>query len=167
MKRLYACGRGAVLTVLALAAIPGCPCPDPHGDVPVPRPLNLLLPKRMRIHPFSGVTDTAGGSQRIEVRVEAVDAFGDSTKMFGDFRFEAYILKPRSTDRKGRLLETWDASTMDGKTNLMHWDGITRMYVFKLDWEKPQIGKQPFVMRVVFTSPFTRRFTAEMTIERD
>jgi len=167
VKRPYSYGRGAVLTVLALAALPGCPPAPQPGDVPVPEPLNLLLPKRMRVHPFSSVTDKADGSQQIEVRVEAVDAFGDSTKMFGELRFEACMLKPRSTDVRGQLLETWDASIMDGKTNLMHWDGITRMYVFKLDWERPQIGKQPFVMRVVFASPFTRRFIAEMTFERD
>jgi len=168
VNRSCAYGRGVVLAVLALAAVPGCPnnAPAP-GDVPVPEPMNLLLPKRMRIHPFSDVLDVRRGSQQIEVRIEAVDAFGDPTKMFGEFRFEAYVLKPRSTDRRGRLLETWDVSIMDGKTNLKHWDNVTRMYVFKLDWNRPSIGRQPFVMRVVFTSPFTTRFIVERTFERD
>ena len=169
VRRLCEYGRAAVLTVLALTVVPGCPGPaaPPPGDVPVPEPLNLLLPKRMRIHPFSDVTVAPDGTWRIEVRIEAVDAFGDATKMFGEFRFEAYALKPVSTELKGRLMETWDASIMTGKANLVHWDSITRTYVFKLDWDKPSADKQPFVMRAVFASKFSKRFLAEMTFEWD
>ena len=170
MRRLYTYGRVAVLAVLALAALPGCPgpaAPAPAGNVHVPEPLNLLLPKRMRIHPFSDVITGPDAAQQIEVRIEAVDAFGDATKIFGDFRFEVYAVKPMSTDRRGRLIETWEASIMAGKTNVVHWDSITRTYLFKLDWDKPLPGKQPFVMRAVFTSPFTRRLVAERTFERN
>ena len=169
MRRLCEYGRGAVLTVLALTMGPGCPGPvaGPPGDVEVPKPLNLLLPKRMRIHPFSGVTVAPDGTWQVEVRIEAVDAFGDATKMFGTFRFEAYALKPRSTELKGLLMETWEASIMDGKANLVHWDGITRTYVFKLGWDKPPGRQQAFVMRAVFTSPYTKRSIAEMTFEWD
>ena len=157
-----------LIAVLSLAMLPGCPPQaPPKGEVPVPEPLNLLLPTRMRIHPFSDVIARGGGIQQIEVRIEAFDAFGDATKMFGEFRFELYALKPRSTDKRGRLIETWDVSIVAGKTNLMHWDGITRTYVFKLDWDKPLAGNPPFVMRAVFSSPFTQRFIAERVFERD
>lgn len=163
MKTLYTCGRGAVLAVLALTVLAGCPKPASPGKVHVPEPLNLLLPKRVRIHPFSDVTRAPKGALRIEVRIEAVDAFGDATKMFGKFRFEVYALKPRSLDERARLLETWDVSVMGGQENILHWDGITRTYVFKLDWSHPPGRGQPFVMRAIFSSPFTQRFIAERT----
>lgn len=169
MRRLQACRRGAALAALVLAAavLGGCPHRAAPGKVPVPGPLNLLLPRRMRIHPFSGVINAPKGALQIEVRIEAVDAFGDATKMFGDFRFEVYALRPRDIDKRGRLIETWDVSVMDGKENVLHWDGITRTYVFKLDWARPLPGKRPFVVRAVFDSPFTKRFIAEETFEKD
>ena len=159
--------RLALVAGVSLVILPGCPPQAPKGEVPVPEPLGLLLPKRMRIHPFSDVIARSGGAQQVEVRIEAFDAFGDATKMFGDFRFELYALKPRSTDKRGRLIDSWDVSIMAGEMNLVHWDGITLTYVFKLDWDKPLAGNQPFVMRAVFSSPFTQRFITERVFERE
>jgi len=159
--------RIVLLVAASLVVLPGCPPQAPQGEVPVPEPLGLLLPKRMRIHPFSDVIPRRGGGRQVEVRIEAFDAFGDATKMFGEFRFELYALKPRSSDQRGRLIDTWDVSIMAGETNLVHWDGITRTYVFKLDWDKPLPGNPPFVMRAVFSSPFTERFIAERVFERE
>lgn len=165
--RFVAGARCAAVAVLALTLLPGCPPrPDPR-KVPVPEPMNLLLPKRVRIHPFSDVIAGPDGVKQVEVRIEAIDSFGDATKMFGEFRFELYTVRPMSLDPKGQLIETWDVSIMDGKTNLLHWDGITRTYVFKLEWDTPLPGKPPLVIRALFESPFTPRFTTERTIEPD
>jgi len=165
--RFGAGARWAAVAVLALTLLPGCPVAPPAGEVPVPDPLNLLLPKRIRIHPFSDVIVGPDGVKQVEVRIEAIDSFGDATKMFGEFRFELYTVKPMSIDPKGRLIETWDVSIMDGRTNLLHWDGITRTYVFKLDWDTPLGGRPPLVIRAVFNSPFTQRFITERTLEPD
>jgi len=164
-SRFAAAARYAVIAVLALTLLPGCPIGPPSGKVPVPDPVNLLLPTRMRIHPFTDVISGPDGVKRVEVRIEAIDSFGDATKMFGEFRFELYTVKAMSVDPKGRLIETWDVPIMDGKSNLAHWDGITRTYVFKLDWDTPLPGNGPLVIRAVFSSPFTPRYTAERTLE--
>jgi len=65
--------------------------PEP-ADVKLPAPLHLLLPRAISIHPFTGTRtfDKAGRVKGIDVRVEALDAYGDSTKAFGKFRFALY-----------------------------------------------------------------------------
>jgi len=128
----------------------------------VPPPVDLMLPKSIRIHPFTGRTfDEAGGIKGVDVQIEAVDSYNDKTKAFGDFRFEMYQFVPNSLDPKGKRIATWDESLWEPKKNLLHWDKITRLYVFKLQWDRPiPVGKR-VVLLVSFSSPFTDRLTAE------
>ena len=132
-------------------------------DQPVPEPINLLLPKSVRIHPFTGTRsfDEAGGIRGIDVRIEAVDHYGDPTKAFGQMRFELFRFKPNSTDPKGKRIAVWEESTIAPKKNLVHWDKITRTYEFKLQWDSPIPVGRKFVLQAVFTSPFTERMFAE------
>jgi len=129
----------------------------------VPAPIDLLLPKTIRIHPFTQtrVFDEAGGIKGVDVRIEAVDAYGDATKAFGDFRFEMYDFVTNSLDPKGKRIATWNESLLEPKRNLLHWDKITRTYEFKLQWDRPiPVGKR-YVLVAVFSSPFTRRIIDE------
>ncbi len=132
------------------------------AKTPVPDPINLTLPKTISFHPFTGsrVFGESGGVQGIDARLEAKDAFGDSTKAFGEFRFELYRYKPNSPDPRGQQLATWEENLTDPKKNLTHWDGFTRSYEFKLRWEQPIAIGDKFIMVAVFSSPFTeRKFT--------
>ncbi|HAU36910.1 MAG TPA: hypothetical protein DCX07_04250, partial [Phycisphaerales bacterium] len=88
----------------------------------------------------------------------------DPTKAFGDFRFELHEFVPNATDPKGRRLSTWDVSVVDPKTNLLHWDGITRTYQFKLKWVNPVPVGERFVLRAVFSSPHTDRLFDERVL---
>jgi hypothetical protein len=128
-----------------------------------PEPINLLLPKAIRIHPFTGTRtfDETGGIKGIDVRIEAVDAFGDSTKAFGDFRFEVYRFVPNSLNAKGQQVATWEESVLEPGKNLVHWDKITRAYEFKLQWDSPIPVGDRFVLVAVFASPLTQRLFAE------
>jgi len=128
----------------------------------VPEPIDLMLPKSIRVHPFTGRTfGDDGGIKGIDVRIEAVDAFGDATKAFGDFRFEMFSFVPNSLDPKGNHIATWDESLLEPKKNLLHWDKITRTYIFKLQWDRPvPVGKR-LVLLASFASPFTGRLSAE------
>ena len=128
----------------------------------VPRPIDLMLPKSILVHPFTGRTfDEAGGIRGIDVNIKAVDFYGDETKAFGDFRFEMYEHRPNSLDPKGNQIASWDEALLEPKKNLLHWDKLTRMYIFKLQWDRPiPIGKR-VVLVVTFSSPFTSRLTAE------
>lgn len=130
---------------------------------PVPEPIDLMLPRDIRIHPFTGMRtfDETGGIKGIDVRIETVDAYGDAAKAFGNFRFEMYEFLPNSIDPKGKRIATWEEALLKSKKNLLHWDKITRTYKFKLQWDKPiPIGKR-FVLVVIFSSPFTERMFTE------
>jgi hypothetical protein len=132
---------------------------------PIPEPVSLMLPKEIRIHPFTGTRtfDDAGGIKGIDVRIEAVDAYGDATKAFGDFRFELYTFKENSPDPKKQRIALWEVPLMDPKTNLTHWDNITRTYEFKLQWDQAIPVGQKFVLVAVYSSPYTQREFAERT----
>ncbi len=129
----------------------------------VPKPINLILPRSIRIHPFTGTRtfDEAGGIKGIDVRIEARDAYGDAAKAFGSFRFEMYEFVPNSLDPKGNRIATWQEDLLKPKKNLLHWDKITRTYEFKLQWNQPIPVGRRFVLLAFFSSPFTERFSDE------
>ena len=135
---------------------------SPIGREPqeIPQPISLLLPKSVRVHPFTGRTfDEAGGISGIDVRIEALDAYGDATKAFGDFRFEMYRHVANSLDPKGAMIATWQESLLEPKKNLLHWDKTTRLYTFKLQWDRPVSVGRRLVLVASFDSPFTKRLT--------
>jgi len=142
---------------------PTSPQPPEPGSVSVPEPLNLLLPAEIKFHPFTRtrILDENGGVRGINVRIKAIDAYGDSTKAFGNFRFEMYEFRPNSPDRKGKRLATWHESIMEPGKNLVHWEEFARAYQFKLKWNNPVPAGQRFVLVAVFSSPFSQRLFAE------
>jgi hypothetical protein len=158
----------AALAAAAAGLLHGC---DPAGgaatkpaDPPaVPEPIDLLLPREIRLHPFTGTRtfSDAGGVTGIDVRVEALDAFGDATKAFGDFRFELYAFQPNSTDPKGDQLAIWPADVSDPEANRAHWNHINHTYQFKLKWTRPIPVGTRYVLRAVFQSPYTERLFDE------
>ena len=133
----------------------------PPGSVPYP--ITLVLPKTISIHPFTGMRtfDDAGGIKGIDVRIEAKDSYGDTTRAFGDFRFELYTYRPNSLDPKDTKVGTWDVPLTDPQTNLRHWDSITRTYQFRLEWSRPIPAGERFVLLATFSSPYTERTFAE------
>ena len=173
MSRLSSAAAGRLLLALLAAAGPiGCqsnwmsgfwprdPSPPLPGSVEVPEPLNLLLPSEIKIHSFTGTRtfdEKAGGVRGIDVRVEAIDAYGDSTKAFGDFRFEIWTYIPNSLNKKGTQLSTGSESVRQPRKNLVHWDKCARAYRFKLKWDQSIPVGQRFVLVAVFESPFTQR----------
>ncbi len=129
----------------------------------VPEPLHLLLPEAIRIHPFTGTRtfDEQGGIKGIEVRIEALDAYGDPTKAFGDFHFALHAWQAGVADNRGKQLATWEEPLLTGQKNLLHWDSITRTYKFKLQWYKPIAVGSKFILTATFSSPFTERKFAQ------
>ena len=125
----------------------------------VPYPINLLLPEEIKIDSFTGTRtfDKAGGIRGIDVRVKALDAYGDVTKAFGKFRFELYRFRANNTDPKGDPLGLWHVDLSEPRVNVRHWSDIPPGYKFRLKWSRSiPVGKQ-FVLVAVFSSPFTER----------
>jgi len=139
------------------------PKPPAYAAKSVPEPIHLLLPTAIRIHPFTGTRtfDDSGGIKGVEVRVEALDAYGDATKAFGNFHFALHAYQPAAADERGKQIATWDESLLEPRKNLLHWDNITRTYRFKLQWYKPIPVGSKFVLAAAFDSPFTERKFAQ------
>lgn len=129
----------------------------------IPNPINLLLPREVRIHPFTGTRtfSDAGGINGFEVQIEAQDSYGDATKAFGQFRFELHTHTAPAPDPKGRRIAVWEVDLLTPKVNLTHWNPITRRYTFRLQWDTPIPVGRKFVLVTVFSSPFTERLFAE------
>ena len=174
------CVGSLVPAVWGLAAMTGCNSTDPSqadwfkpqlkgqpttaaAVQKAPPPLDLLLPKAIRIHPFTGTRtfDEAGGIRGIDVRIEMVDGSGDAIKAFGDFRFELHRFRAISEDPKGPLAATWVVSLSKPNVNMLHWDKLSRTYKFKLQWDTPIPVGDRFVMVAAYSSPFTQRLIAQ------
>ncbi|MCK4626575.1 MAG: hypothetical protein KAV00_14745 [Phycisphaerae bacterium] len=165
----------SVLSVFALTLttvlVGGCEMffPKPGAQPPaaevVPEPINTLLPTQIRIHPFTGLRafSDKGDIKGLDVRIEAIDAYGDTNKAFGLFRFELYQFKPNSPDPKGPRVAVWNVNIEDFKTNRRHWNSIARTYQFKLAWNRPIPVGRKFVLITIFQSRFTERLFAELT----
>jgi hypothetical protein len=136
-----------------------------YTPIDVPKPVNLLLPTSINIHPFTitRTFDDAGGIKGVDVRVEAFNAFHEATKAFGSFRFEIYTHQSNNLEPKGDLRGVWEIepALLDAKENMRYWNRSQQMYEFKLQWAKPIPVGQKFVLVAVFTSPFTRRLTTQ------
>ena len=159
----------AAVSSLAAATLLSAGCDGtftspPQGAVKVPAPINLLLPRSMRIHEFTKVRQadpSRGVPAGIDVRIEALDSFGDACKAFGTFRFEAYAYRPNSADPKGDRIDTWDVSVAEPRANAIHWDAFSQKYEFHLNWSRPVTGVPPVVLVAVFQSDFTPRMIDE------
>ena len=131
MMRLMVSG----LVLVGGAAVVGCEGP---GDVvQVPSPIDKSLPHRVSIHPYTGGPRQLDeqGTRGLEVQIAALDAFGDNTKAFGEFRLELFEFRPNVHDPKGRRLAVWEVSVLDAAVNRKHWDKFRQMYEFRLQWD--------------------------------
>ena len=146
-----------VVILLTAAMAGGCDGAGRNGT-PATGPA-AMLPRQVRIHAFSSTRPFAveGGINGIDLRVEALDEFGDTTKAFGEFRFEMYEYRRHSEDPRGQRLNVWVVALEDPKENLAHWDGISRTYRFRLGWASPLPAGRQFVMAVVHSSPYGPR----------
>lgn len=159
-------GRACLFAALAAAAavIGGCeglqwPASRPARPQVVPEALEVLLPKQIRIQEFTGTREfgQAGGIKGIDVRIEAKDGYGDTTKALGMFHFELFHYKPNSPDPRGGRIAVWTVNVEDPKLNRRYWNDIHRIYQFKLGWDEPiPIGRK-FVLTAAFESKFTER----------
>ena len=100
-------------------------------------PVCPFRPVKMRIHPLTRVVaseNSSEGSIEIEARIELVDQFGDTTKGLGDLRLELFASRSSSgTDPSGKALLTWCPAFGNLAFNALHFDRVTRTYVFALE----------------------------------
>ncbi len=161
--------RTAPVAALLVVAVCGCELPPPTApqtlvSQPVPSPVNLLLPQKIRIHSFTRtgeLGEDGDGVRGIDVRIQAMDAYDDATKAFGKFRFELFRFRPNSSDPKGPRLAVWTVDVGRFEENRRHWNSIMRTYQFKLGWDEPVPVGQKLVLTATFDSPFSNRLFHE------
>ena len=145
--------------------------PQQYGPqrIPVPAPLDKLLPDRVTIHPFTGARtfDDAGEVQGFEVRIKVLDDYGDPTKAFGEYLFMLYTYRTQSENPRGERLGMWPESLIDPDKNQLHWDAISQSYKFNLRYRDQLVVGHQYVLEVYFTSPFTERLSAKRVFVAD
>lgn len=150
-----------------LVSLGGCNwLSPPVRPLPMPEPLDLTLPKQIHVHPLtsSRVFGEAGGVTGIDLRIEALDDWGDSTKAFGRFRFELYR-HAGGADPKGPCQAVWNNEDLDlssAKRNRAHWNKFQRTYDFRLGWQAPI----PVGHRLVIVAYFESEFGSRLSDQR-
>lgn len=110
---------------------------DEVGQESGTEPVCPFRPVKMRIHPLTRAVaseNSSDGPIEIEARIELVDQFGDTTKGLSDLRLELFASRSSNgTDPSGQALLTWDPAFGDLAFNALHFDRVTRTYVFSLE----------------------------------
>jgi len=75
-----------------------------------------------------------------------------------------YTRKVGDGDPRGKRLATWDIDLLDDEANRLHWNEISRAYKFLLQWGRPIPVNVEYVLRVVFSSPFTDRLDTQRVL---
>jgi hypothetical protein len=147
-RRVITRGRCVAPLVAVIAGLGGCAGTDRSstpttatGEVASPLLANdsgdvvaarwPFWPTAMRLHPLTLVSrDDKAGEDLIEARVEFVDSVGDTAKAVAQFRFELHEEGAAAHDAEP--LFVWAVDLRDLRANALHFDSITRTYLFRL-----------------------------------
>jgi hypothetical protein len=139
------------------------------GQIPQAPGLHLLMVKEINILPETQVADWnhTGTASGFEVEIEALDHFGDRTKLVGKVLFELFDYRAAHADRKN-LTRTafWQANVESADDCLRFWDRFRRTYHFNLVWAKaPEVGKK-YIFQVTYLSPWGEVIETQRTLTR-
>jgi len=172
-------GRCVVLLVAAIAGSGGCAGTERSGtpttatgEVDFPPPANdgrevvaarwPFWPTDMRLHPLTLVSrDVEKGEDLIEARVEFVDSVGDTAKAIAQFRFELH--EEGAAARDAEPLSVWAVDLRDPRANALHFDSITRTYLFRLA-VKDNLAARGRVLHAYALSTDGARFDSSITL---
>jgi len=138
------------------------------GEEPSPQWMQMFEPSSIHIGFFtkSRNFDDKKGDDGIEVRVQALDRFGDPTKAVGNWRFEVFNYQYRALERRAGRLCHWFVAMLTPEENERYYDSIDRSYRFPLLWDNPISPGTRVVVQATFYPPggFERKLIAERII---
>ena len=139
------------------------------GQIPQAPGLHLLMVKEINILPETQVADLThqGSPSGFEVEIEALDHFGDRTKLVGRLLFELFDYRAAHSDRRN-LTRTafWQANVESADDCLRFWDRFRRTYHFNLVWPKaPEVGRK-YIFQVTYLSPWGEVLETQRTLTR-
>lgn len=98
--------------------------------------MDMFAPISMRLHPLTRIiTPPLPATPEIEARLECTDQMGDITKGVGSVSFQLCSWEFASLSHQGPRLATWISDITTPDHNKLHWDPITRTYLFHLPLE--------------------------------
>ena len=92
-------------------------------------------PTTMRIHPLTRIVNADEGII-LEARIEFSDAHGSTTRSVGQLRL---LITDTAANQETILVEEWNNDLRDIDTNVLHFDDITRTYLFRLRLDPAQL----------------------------
>jgi hypothetical protein len=105
-------------------------------------------PRAMRIHPLTRLADDPKAGYVVEIRVEFLDGQRHTTKALGEVTVALFSV---STAGPGEAVEHWTVDLSDLEVNALHFDDVTRTYLFRLAIDAETVP-QHAELQVLFTS---------------
>lgn len=128
----------------------------------------MFQPVRVRLHPvFTQVRDWTGDGRPdgIEVLIELLDQFGDTTKAAGDVRFELHAFREFSPDPRGeRIVSPFEGQLMTVEQQRARWSRPSRAYQFQLAWSGIR-SETTYVLTTTFETTGGQRLFDQLLIE--
>ncbi|GAB4111207.1 MAG: hypothetical protein Kow00105_19870 [Phycisphaeraceae bacterium] len=120
-------------------------------------------PKSVRVYPSTRFVKEAGNAV-LEARFELNDEMGDPIKAAGTFRVELYSVDESAGHTPVQILYEWEATVLTLEEQRLHYDPITRGYLFRLRVENLKAARQPTLLRVTFIPASGGRLESEALI---
>ena len=98
-------------------------------------------PTAIRVYPSTRFVRERG-KPLLELTVELFDDMGDSIKASGRYGVELYASRDPNSPRPGEFLRGWDADVLSMEQHELHYDSITRGYLFRLELEEQGGGSE-------------------------
>ena len=120
-------------------------------------------PQHMRVYPSTRfVLD--GSESVLEARIELTDEMGDPVKGTGRFRLELFTHSQAGHTGMGRRLYSWDVSVLTLADQRLHYDAITRAYLFRLRLDETQTAASHTVLQVTLMASEGWRLESQATL---
>jgi hypothetical protein len=117
----------AIPFAIATLALLLSACQPPQARTLTGGGMDMFTPVKMRLHPLSRILNST-----VEARLEFTDQFGDVGKAVGSASFQLFTYNAFFPSHEGTSIATWQMGLATPAENRLHWDAITRTYLFML-----------------------------------
>lgn len=156
------CVRLAALALLPVI-LAGCARNPPRLSADQEMAVELLLPARIRVQPWTSPISHAGGGEAdgLEVLIAAEDIFGDQVKTVGVMQLELHSRRMASADRRDRRLGFWSIDLNEPDAQLAYWDRTVRFYRFPIRLDSGRLPPGRYILDARLQLPEDHRVSDE------
>ena len=121
-------------------------------------------PAAVRVFPSTRFVRESGQTF-LEARIELLDAMGDPTKWPGEARFELLAASGMRPLQTGERLYHWRVPVVRAEAHRLHYDSVTRTYLFRLIVDNADVAQRATALRVEWSPLEGARLSDVMAIE--